>query len=491
MKGLRFIGLALLTSVLVVTMASAQSWTSVTPAPNLIGPLMQLRDGRIAAHSDQGGNANQWYILSPDTNGKYETGSWTGPYNMTADYAPFFFSSVVMLDGKTLLVEGGEYNFGAAQWTTKGNLGTVTPWGGITFVSNTPPTGWSTIGDAQNSLLANGKFMQSNCCTKQTAFYNGPNSWTAGPNVLAVRNDESGYTALPDGRVLMVDVQNNATCGSSKSSEYYDPNDNAWHCGPQLTQQLWQQSDQELGSGVLFYPNAQYPKGGVFQYGGNSTFTNVLDLNSFTWATGPTLGNLQQADGPGALEPNGKILEQLSPGLFQAGCQFAEFDPSTGVLANTVNNAFCPADSSFVGHLMIFPSGQVASEDYDQTIYLYNPVPGVVSGVAPTIIPATNSYLGGSKNNTLYGIQLNGLSENNFYGDDYTPATNYPLIRFTNMNDGKVYYGFTHDDSTHSIAPGTVSFTKFDINPATPPGDYKMQVVTNGIGSNQVQIKIH
>src|ERR1700742_2774173 len=113
MKGLRFIGLALLASVLGVTLASAQSWSPVKAAPDLIGPLMQLRDGRILAHSDQGGNANQWYILSPDSNGKYETGSWTGPYNMTADYAPFFFSSVVMLDGKTLLVEGGEYNFGA------------------------------------------------------------------------------------------------------------------------------------------------------------------------------------------------------------------------------------------------------------------------------------------------------------------------------------------------------------------------------------------
>jgi hypothetical protein len=453
--------------------------------------MLQLRDGRILAHSDQGGNANQWFILSPDTNGKYETGSWTGPYAMQSGYAPFFFSSTVFLDGTHVLIEGGEYNNGQGVWTTLGSYGTVTPWGGVTWVANNPPSGWTTIGDAQSDLLANGKYLQSNCCTKQTAYWNGPNSWTTGPNVLAVRNDESGYTALPDGRVLMVDVQNNSTCGSSKSSEYLDLNDNTWHCGPQLTQQLWQQSDQELGSAVLFYPSAQHPKGGVFQYGGNSTFTNTLDINSFTWATGPTLGNMQQADGPGALEPNGLVLEQLSPGLFQSGCQFAEYDPSANTLTNTVNNAFCPADSSFVGHLMIFPTGQIGSEDYDTVIYLYNPKSGVVSGVAPTIIPSKNSYLGGSKNNVLYGIQLNGLTENNSYGDDYQAATNYPLIRFTNMNTGSVYYGFTHDDSSHSIAPGTVSFTKFDINPATPPGDYKMQVVTNGIGSNQVQIKIH
>jgi hypothetical protein len=502
MKGFRFIGLALLACVLGASLAaSAQSWSNVTPAPNLIGPLLQLRDGNILAHSDQGGNANQWFILKPARNGKYETGQWFGPFSMQSGYAPFFFSSAVLTDGKTVVIEGGEYNNGQAVWTTLGSKGTYTPLQAsptISWAAATPPSGWSTLGDAQSVVLADGTYFQANCCTKQTAYRNPDGTWTAGPNVLAVRNDESGYSTLGDGsnRVMMVDVQTNSNCGgSTKSSEYYDFNgDKMWHCGPQLTQQLWQQSDQELGSGVVFYPSAHHSKGGMFQYGGNSTFTNILDANSFTWATGPTLGNFQQADGPGALEPNGLVLEQLSPGLFQAGCQFAEFDPEgnsgAGTLTNTVNNAFCPADSSFVGHLMIFPTGQIGSEDYDTVIYLYTPKSGVVSGVAPTIIPATNAYLGGSKNNVLYGIQLNGLSENNFYGDDYQAATNYPLIRFTDSSNN-VYYGFTHDDSTHKMGAGLVSYTKFDIDPATPPGTYTMQAVTNGIPSNSVTVKIH
>ena len=486
MKVFRIIGTVMLAMTL-IGIANAQSWTAVTPAPIAIGPMLQLRDGRILAHSDQGGNANSWYILTPDSQGKYETGTWSGPYNMQSGYAPFFFSSAVMLDGKTVLIEGGEYNNGSAVWTTIGSRGTVTPWGGVSWVVNAPPSGWGTIGDAQSSVLANGTYMQANCCNKQTAFYNGPNSWTAGPSVLAVRNDESGYTALPNGDVLMVDVQNNSTCGSTKSTEYL--HNGAWACGPQTTQQLWSQSDQELGSAVLFYPSNKHPQGGVFQVGGNVIASNVLDIASNTWATGPTLGSFQQADGPGALEPNGLVLEQLSPGLFAGGCTFAEFDPVAGTLTSTVNNSFCPADSSFVGHLMIFPTGQIGSMDYDTAIQLYNPKPGVVAGVAPTIIPASNTYLGGSKNNILYGKQLNGLTENNAYGDDYQAATNYPLIRFTDGN-GKVWYGFTHDDSSHSIAPGTVSYTKFDLNPAMPPGAYTMQVVTNGIGSNQVQVHI-
>jgi len=490
MKVFRYIALALLASVLGVSMASAQSWTNVTASPQAIGPILQLRDGRILAHSDQNGNANSWYILSPASDGTYETGTWAGPYNMQSGYAPFFFSSVVMLDGKTVLAEGGEYNNGQSVWTTLGSLGTVTPFGGMTWVANSPPTGWSTIGDAESDLMANGKYLQSNCCTKQTAFYNGPNSWIAGPNVLAVRNDESGYTSLPDGRVLMVDVQTNSNCGNStKSSEVLDANGVAWTCGPQLTQQLWQQSDQELGSAVLFYPSSKYPKGGVFQMGGNAVASNILDFNTFTWATGPTLSNYDQADGPGALEPNGKVLEMISPGLFNAGCTFAEFDPIAGTLTATANNSQCPSSSSYEGHMMIFPTGQIGSLSFETQIHLYKGTGSPVSGVAATIIPVANVVLGGSKNNKLYGFQLNGLSENNAYGDDYQMATNYPLIRFKDSS-GKVWYGFTHDDSSHSIAPNTLSYTLYDLNPAMPPGSYTMQTVTNGIGSNIVNIHV-
>jgi hypothetical protein len=492
MKVFRFVGLALLASLLCASIASAQppTWVNAKAAPQAIGPIYQLRDGRILAHSDQNGNANSFYIMSPDSTGDYSNGTWAGPYNLQSGYAPFFFGTALLLDGKTFVVEGGEYNNGQSVWTTLGAVGIITPFGGASFVANAPPTGWSTIGDAQNTVLSDGRYLQANCCTKQTAFYNGPNSWIAGPSVLAVRNDESSYTALPDGRVLMVDVQTNSNCGNStKSTEYLKADGSAWVCGPQTTQQLWQQSDQELGSAVLFYPSANHPKGGVFQYGGNVVATNILDFASFTWATGPTLNNMDQADGPGALEPNGKVLVMVSPGLFNTGCQFQEFDPVAGTLATTANSSQCPSSSSYEGHMMILPSGQIASLSFETTMHLYNPVPGVVSGVAPTIIPASNAYLGGSKNNILYGIQLNGLSENNAYGDDYQMPSNYPLIRFT--SGSTVWWGFTHDDSTHSIAPGTVSYTKFDLNPSMPPGTYQMQVVTNGIPSNSVTVKIH
>jgi len=349
--------------------------------------MLQLRDGRILAHSDQGGDPNKWYILTPDSTGSYQNGTWTSGGAFPANYGPFFFSTAVMVDGKTIISEGGEYNFGSAVWTTLGSVGTLTPFtGSVNWVANTPPTGWATIGDAQSVVLPNGQYLQSDCCSKKTAVYNGPNSWTPKANVLAKRNDESGYTLLPNGKVLMVDVQQNLNCNNSlKSTEYYDYTTDTWTCGPETSVQLWTQSDQELGAAVSTY------NGKVIQFGGNVVATSVLDIASNTWSAGPTPPNrMQQADGPAALEPNGKVLAMLSPGLFQGGCQFMEYDPVSNTLANAPNPALqCPGDSSFVGHLMILPTGQIASVSYDSTINLYNPASGVVPGVAPSILTAS------------------------------------------------------------------------------------------------------
>lgn len=483
MKLFRMVALAVLASVLCVGIASAQNWTQVAnPAPQAVGPILQLRDGRVLAHSDQNGNANLWYILSPDAKGSYANGTWAGPYAMTSNYSPFFFSSVVMLDGVTVLAEGGEYNFGSAVWTNLGNLGTVTPWGGLTWVANNPPSGWSRIGDAESVLMANGKYMQANCCTNQNATYCGPNCWNATGSVHQGNNDESGFTALPNGLVLTVDTK--TACGSTQSSELYDPGTGVWSCGPTTPVKLYVPSDEEMGAAILMY------NGKVLQYGGNVVATAIYDPVANTWSAGPTPPQgLDQADGPSALEPNGKVLAMMSPGLFNAGCHFTEYDPNSNTMALTNDSPQCPGDSSYVGHLMVLPTGQIASVSYSSTIYLYNPTVGSPPGVAPIIIARSTVVNAGSKNNILFGRNLNGLSENNAYGDDYQAATNYPLIRFTDSSSN-VWYGWTHDDSSHSIAPGTISYTEFDVNPAMPKGQYTMQVVTNGIGSNPVLVNV-
>jgi hypothetical protein len=371
-------------------------------------------------------------------------------------------------------------------WTTLGAIGNVTPFGSVSWVSNSPPSGWGTIGDAESVVLANGKYMQSNCCTPQNAIFNGPNSWTATGSVIQSSNDESGFTMLGTDKVLTVDAKN-SSCGNGVNggAELYNQTTGTWSCTGQTPVHLYNPADEELGSAVLMYNNK------VFQSGGNIVATAIYDVASGTWTAGPVPPNgLDQADGPGALEPNGKVLVMYSPGLFQGGCQFMEYNPTSSTLANVGNPTNCPSDSSFVGHLMILPTGQIMFTDFSGLVEVYTPATGVVSGVAPTILAASTNLKIGSANNVLYGRQLNGLSQNNAYGDDYQGDTNYPLVRLKNTSTGNVYYAFTHDESTHTIAPGTILFTHFDLPATMPAGTYSLQSVANGIGSNSIIVAV-
>jgi hypothetical protein len=466
--------------------AGAQSWTPLVNQPGVnLGAMLQLRDGRILVHEEQSGNSRNWHILTPDASGSYVNGTWSSGGQLPVGYAPWFFGSQVLMDGKTVVIEGGEYNAGRSVWTTKGAIGTITG-SSISWTANNPPAGWTTLGDAESVLLADGTYMQSNCCTAENALFNGPNSWTATGSVNQSSNDESAFTLLTNDKVLTVDAKHSSNCGTSQGSELYDPGTGIWSCGPNLPAQLYNASDEELGAAVLMYNNK------VFQFGGNVVATAIYDVASNTWTAGPTpANNLDQADGPGALEPNGKVLAMLSPGLFQAGCQFVEYDPKTNTLANTANPQNCPGDSSYVGHLMVLPTGQVMFTDFSGRVEIYTPAAGVVAGVAPTVNSVSGTIGSPSSNNALTGSQLNGLSEANAYGDDYQGATNYPLVRLVQVAaPNNIYYATTHDESTHSIAPGLSNSTKFDVPAGVPSGSYQLYLVANGIASNAMVVDI-
>ena len=106
-------------------------------------------------------------------------GTWSDGGHLASNYGPFYFGSQVLLNGREVVIEGGEYNFGNEVLTNLGAIGTVTPFGGVlVWVPNSPPTGWARIGDAESIILPNGTYMQSDCCTAQNALFNGPNSWT-------------------------------------------------------------------------------------------------------------------------------------------------------------------------------------------------------------------------------------------------------------------------------------------------------------------------
>jgi hypothetical protein len=479
--------IAITSAMLLVLLCTsgAQTWTPLVNQPGAnVGAMLQLRDGRILVHEEQSGNSRAWHILTPDSTGSYINGTWSSGGELPVGYAPWFFGSQVLLDGKTIAVEGGEYNGGRSAWTTKGALGTISG-STITWTTNNPPAGWTTIGDAESVLLADGTYMQSNCCTNQNAFFSGPNSWTTTGSVNQSNNDESGFTMLSNDLVLTVDTKQ-STCGGSQGSELYNQSTGVWSCGPTLPVKLYDPNDEELGAAILMYNNK------LIQFGGNVVATAIYDVASNTWSQGPTPdNNLDQADGPAALETNGKVLAMLSPGLFLSGCQFVEYNPNTNKLANTANPTNCPDDASFVGHLMILPTGQIMFTDFSGLVEIYTPASGVVSGVAPTINPVSGTISSPSTNNALSGTQINGLTENNGYGDDYQGATNYPLVRLVqSAAPNNIYYATTHDEATHTIAPGIPNSTQFDVPVGLPSGSYNLYLVANGIQSNPIVVDV-
>lgn len=58
----------------------ASSWKSLSGIPSFTPDTMMLMtDGTVLVHDTQG---KDWYRLTPDGNGKYDTGSatWSGPF---------------------------------------------------------------------------------------------------------------------------------------------------------------------------------------------------------------------------------------------------------------------------------------------------------------------------------------------------------------------------------------------------------------------------
>jgi hypothetical protein len=118
--------------------------------------MLLLTDGTIMMHEACG---SRWFRLAPDVNGSYVNGTWSQLASLPDQYRPLYYASAILPDGRVIM-NGGEYNNTGsgckAVWTTKGAI--YDPLAN-TWAMVAPPSGWSTIGDAQSTVLANGQYM--------------------------------------------------------------------------------------------------------------------------------------------------------------------------------------------------------------------------------------------------------------------------------------------------------------------------------------------
>ena len=462
--------------------ASAQKWVPLNNQP-AFSPAAEflLTDGRVMM---QDNSATDWWVLTPDINGSYINGTWSQVASTPADYAPLFYASAVLADGR-LVITGGEYNFGVDAFTT---LGAIYDPKTDTWKALKAPKGWATVGDAASVVLPDGTFMVASCCDFVTIgkndaalTTNGGQHWTATGTGKADNYDEEAFTLLPNGKVLLVDTT------VPRGSEIYDPFTGAWSSAGNLPVAVADPVGDEVGPAVLLYD------GTVFQFG--ATAHNVIyDTAAQIWLQAPNFPKangeqLDVYDGPASILPNGHVLVMTSPGQYETGVQFFEWNGKHFISAPPTPNA--PNVSSYYGRMLALPDGGVMQTDYSNDVEIYYSSGGPDPAWAPTITSAPALLHPGQLNLVLSGTQLNGLSQGAAFGDDFQDATNYPLVRVTNVATGHVFYCRTHNHNSMGVATGSlVVTTRFDVPADIELGASQLLVVANGISSAPVTVTV-
>jgi hypothetical protein len=484
MKGFRLTAMAIAMLFAAAGVAPAQTWTQLKNQPTVTtDTALLLTDGTVMMHQY---NSPNWWRLTPDNTGSYQNGKWSQLASMPSNYAPLYFASAVLADGN-VIVEGGEYN-NLSQVET--NLGAYYDAKANKWTAVNPPSGWTEIGDSPGIVLANGTFMigRNEASTQAALFNEKTMTWTATGSGKADAYSEEGWLLLPDKAVLTTDGQH------APNAEKYDYIDGTWINAGNTIVRLEDPGSQEIGPMVLL------PNGAAFATGGNasgpghtSLYTSPQNpLMPGTWTPGPDMpGNNDMADAPASILPNGNVLCDMSPGIFNTPVSFYEFD---GTKFNSVPTApNVGQNTSYVGRMLPLPTGQImflTSDGNTKNVALYNPAGAYNPNWAPAITKWPSTVIHGNTYGVI-GTQLNGVSNGAAYGDDAQMNSNYPLVRITNTATGHVFYAKTHDHSTMGVGTGTkLVGTHFDVPATIETGASTLQVVANGIPSPMKKITV-
>jgi hypothetical protein len=505
---------------------AAKTFTPLTNAPSFEPDVAQvLTDGRVIV---QAYSTDTWWALTPDNTGSYINGTWSQLASDPGGYAPLFYASAVIPDGR-FFVGGGEYQAGSPVWQKVAAIYDPVK---NTWATVTMPSTWTMMGDGQSLVLPDGRYMVADCCENHAAILNPTNlTWTT-TNVGAGKGDsnydEEGWTLLPDGKVLTVDAID--ITANVQQSEILDPATLAWSSAGVVGVQLADNdtsrdngmASEELGAQVL------RPDGTVIAFGALGP-NAVYNTNTQAWSAAPTFpSGLDCADAPAALEPNGDVLVVASPGLYATtGSVFFEFD-GTNLNQLTPGPSDAAGTGSYEYNMVVLPTGEVMVTSQSE-INVYEPTPATATMLetiepAITAVPVLETTVGFSdaeiadiraneakplptgldtnidllplmdiytgRTYSVAGTRLNGISLGAAYGDDAQSSTDFPLVRFTNQTTNHVQYGRTHDGSNYSISPTATGTTNVDVPTTIEKGLSNMQVVANGIASPAILVNV-
>jgi hypothetical protein len=475
-------------------------------------PLL-LTDGGVMVQNIGDGKI---FKLTPDLNGSYVNGTWSELATMP--FVSYAAAQAVLADGR-VIYEGGEYSNWDFEFllTNKGAIydPVADKWTMVSpppfFVDLYPPRAKFAphpIGDSASVVLADGTYMLADKMSRQAALLDLKTmTWKqTGTSTKADLNDEEGWTLLPDGKVLTVDCYTDfffhliPTYPTDPThSEIYDPETGQWSSAGSTINTLTDPVTSEMGPAVL------RPNGTVFAVGAPGS-TSIYHVRSGRWSVGPHLPISPQGfqytaqDAPGTLLPDGNVLFGVSGGAEPPGggysgppLAFFEFDGHGLIPEPTIPNG--PFETSSSPNLLLLPTGQVLEADGSQDIEIYTP--DRLDGAdhehehewAPVILHGPHTIHPG-KSYEVRGIRFNGMSQASMYGDEGQSATNYPLVRITNLGTQHVFYSRTHDHSSMAVASDDVVSTHFDVPADQEPGISKLEVVANGIASEPIIVRV-
>jgi hypothetical protein len=496
-----------------------------------------LTDGSVLTEAvavDDNNNVS-WveYKLTPDIFGSYVNGTWSQVASLpnaasTANqggWGPSAMASAVLPDGR-VIYEGGEYsgyfgfalsNLGAIydpihdSWTSVAppkffeNLYPADPpmLPGFNSVYTYPryPAPFTSelvdaIGDSQSVVLPNGTFMLASKLSRQQALLDPATlTWTQTGADKKDVNSEEGWTLLPNGKVLTVDTDLDYWFGLTPTytpgnSELYDPATGTWSSAGNTINLLTAFPDGEMGPAVLM------PNGTVFAEGAEGV-NSLYDSYANQWSAGPSFPTINfngqtlqllASDTGAAPLPNGNILTATDTYGEGAPTKFFEFDGRSLIPQPDIPDSAIDGGCFF----MVLPTGQILEFDGNTDVEIYTPhhhhdffgerpwyAPSKLE--VPWVVSPGNTY-------RVKGMFLNGVSQGAMEGDDYQMATNYPLVRITNLRTFHTFYSRTHDFSSMAIVNPNPVTAHFDVPANQEKGLSLLEVVANGVASEPLLI---
>lgn len=503
----------------------ANVWQAVANIPSGLSPdtMMLLTDGAVFVHDSGGAN---WFRLTPDAQGNYRTGVWSGPFAMANTRQ--FFATGVLMDGRVFAIGGEISNAGSPTGLAEIFDPVTNTWSSL----NKPSPAFDFIGsDAVSTVLADGRVLLGSPGGPRTALWDPVlGLWTeaglgfgaSGQTKQANTNEET-WALLPDGTVLTVEITTN------RAAEKYVPALDQWVSAGttpgvlpivSLTDTTVASRPQIQVSEIG--PAIGLPDGRCFFVGASgrtALYTSpAAPAQAGSWTAGPnfpadttannfnsTNGNLQTCiDGPACLLTSGNVLCIAGNTVREVNSGRVGFwsNPANlyvfNAAANTIT-ALTPQPASgnvdvWRARLLPLPTGQVlfSTESANLEILTLDAATAVPNNAWRPTITTAPAVITVGKTFQISGTQFNGLSQAANYGDDAGVSTNYPIVRLTSTTSSAVFYLRSFAFSSMGIATGTAAQSAtVSVPPNVTPGSYTMQVIANGIASTAVNVQVN